>query len=381
MVKKIALVIGIRPDLIKMVEIIKLLDKEDSIDLKFIWSGQHYSDNLKDVFFKNLEVRAPDIELGAKGDTDGELLGDIIKKLHATLKDLNPDALLFIGDTNTVAGCIAAVQLNIPLLHVEGCMRSYDWRMLEEKYRVMIDHLADVIYTYLPAYRERGLKEGLNSDRIVLMGGNPLVDVLQKYRDPNFISEVLKEKGLLNKEFILMTSHRRENVDFERPLKNIFKLCSSINKTILFPIGYRTQKSIKEFNIEVPENMILIDPIGYKDFISFMGQCHYIITDSGTVVEEASILGKPTIQMRRSTERPELYDLGISLKFDPSKTYSQEEMQSMVEQVEALIGKEWTHPYGDGKASERVVQDIVRRANSQEGFRTHNSSMEDLKVE
>ena len=174
---RIAVVLGIRPDVIRASLVLNKLRAQKEIEVTFIWSGQHYSSNLKDVFFQELNVSAPEIELGATGENDSEVSSDVIRKLYPVLEKLNPRAVVFLGDTNTVMGCLAAAQLNIPIVHIEGCMRSYDWRMPEEKCRTVIDHLSDVIYTYFPEFKEQGIREGLNPNSIVVVE-NLIVDVL-----------------------------------------------------------------------------------------------------------------------------------------------------------------------------------------------------------
>lgn len=162
MKKKLAFVLGIRPDIIRASLILEKLEDNDQIETTFIWSGQHYSDNLKGIFFRELNVKTPDIDLGAGGETDAEVVSSVIAKLYSALEDLKPDVVVFLGDTNTVIGSISAAMLNIPIVHIEGCMRSYDWRMPEEKYRTTIDHLSDLIYAYFDEYKEQGVREGLN---------------------------------------------------------------------------------------------------------------------------------------------------------------------------------------------------------------------------
>src|SRR3989344_2112179 len=152
MTAKLALILGIRPDIIRAAKIIKLLDKDSNVNLKFIWSGQHYSNNLKGIFFRELNLRNPDFELGCSGETDAEVASKVINKLYNVLREIKPEAVIFLGDNNTNCGALAAAQLNIPIIHIEGCMRSYDWRMPEEKYRTMVDHISDVIYAYLDSY-------------------------------------------------------------------------------------------------------------------------------------------------------------------------------------------------------------------------------------
>ncbi|MCZ6503166.1 MAG: UDP-N-acetylglucosamine 2-epimerase [Gammaproteobacteria bacterium] len=178
--KKLAIVLGIRPDVIRASLILNAIRSYPDFEVCFIWSGQHYSDNLKDIFFRELDVNPPDIELNANGETDAEISSAVIGRLYPVLDQIKPEAVVFLGDTNTVMGCLAAAQLNIPIVHIEGCMRSYDWRMPEEKYRTVIDHLSDVIYAYFEEYKDQGIAEGLNPDSIVVVG-NPIVDVLNKY--------------------------------------------------------------------------------------------------------------------------------------------------------------------------------------------------------
>lgn len=376
---KIAMVLGIRPDIIRSSIVLNLLNESAQIDLTFIWSGQHYSDNMKDVFFRELEVKAPDIELNAKGDNDAELVGDIIAKLYPVLEKLEPAVVIYLGDTNTVASCLAAAQLNIPIFHIEGCMRSYDWIMPEEKYRTMIDHLSDVIYAYLPEYRNNGISEGLCPDRIVLTG-NPIVDVLQKYylikKDNNIKNKILNMYNMNNNNYLVMTCHRRENIDKKKPLQNIINLAGKTNLKVLFFAGYRTQRKLKEFKITLPDNIYMYDPVGYRDLLYLMDSSMYVITDSGTIVEEACILGVPSIQTRYSTERPQVYDVGASVKFDPrQKEYSENELQECIDMTLKIKRDSWENPFGDGRASERIVNDIIRRLeNKKRSLSTHDEN-------
>src|SRR3954449_6352270 len=157
----IAIILGIRPDVIRASLVLNQIRTHSDVDVRFIWSGQHYSDNLKDVFFRELGVAPPEVELGATGSSDAEVSSDVIRRLSPVLDDMQPEAAVFLGDTNTVMGSLAAAQLNIPVVHIEGCMRAYDWRMPEEKYRTTIDHLSDVIYTYFDEYKAQGVAEGL----------------------------------------------------------------------------------------------------------------------------------------------------------------------------------------------------------------------------
>lgn len=364
--KKLAIMLGIRPDVIRAALVLKMLRKQKKHEIVFIWSGQHYSDNLKDVFFRDLNIAPPDIELGAKGCNDAEVVGSIVSKLRPVLMDLNPEAVVFLGDTNTVMGSLAAAQLNIPIVHIEGCMRSYDWRMPEEKYRTVIDHLADVIYTYFPEYKKQGVAEGLNPKSIVLLT-NLIVDVLNEYyfkvknkfdklATPGFFSRRGVEKG----EYYLMTCHRRENVHIKDSFKNILELIGSTDRKVFFTASYRTQKVLKEYKFKLPGNVIMVDPIGYTEMLILMANSRGVITDSGTVVEETAVLRVPSVQMRKATERPQVYDCGSSVKFDPALP-AKYPARLVLSKLESLYGKKWDHKLGDGRASERLVSDLMER--------------------
>lgn len=239
--KKLAFVLGIRPDVIRASLILEELRRYADVDTVFIWSGQHYSDNLKDIFFRELGVAPAAIDLGCKGETDAEVVASVISRLYPALRDLKPEAVVFLGDTNTTSGAIAAAQLNIPIAHIEGCMRSYDWRMPEEKYRTMIDHLADVIYAYFDEYKEQGVREGLNPDNIVVVG-NPIVDILNRFYfsrrekyDAMATPEFFAQRGIRRGEYYLMTCHRRENVQATAPLNAILRLIGRAPRRVFSP--------------------------------------------------------------------------------------------------------------------------------------------------
>ncbi|MFA5276703.1 MAG: UDP-N-acetylglucosamine 2-epimerase (non-hydrolyzing) [Candidatus Omnitrophota bacterium] len=364
--KKIAFILGIRPDVIRSAIILEKLRKQPGFELIFIWSGQHYSDNLKDIFFRELNVEPPQIELKADGENDAELSASVIRKLYPVLEEIKPMAAIFLGDTNTVMGCVAAAQLNIPIVHIEGCMRSYDWRMPEEKYRTVTDHLSDVIYAYLPEYKQQGVSEGLNPENIVVTT-NPIVDILNRYyftQKPKFDSltsqSFFSKRKIEKDEYYLMTCHRRENVSSLEALRNILGLISSTERKIYFPASYRTQKVLSESSLTLAPNVIMVDPVGYTEMLSLLTNSRGVVTDSGTVIEEACILNIPSIQLRKSTERPQVYDVGASIKFDPDKA-EKGDFKKTFAKLDALHGKTFPNPFGDGHASERIVSDILKR--------------------
>lgn len=365
--RKLAFILGIRPDVIRAALVINQLRKYSDMEFVFIWSGQHYSENLKEIFFRELAIAPAEIDLQCGGDTDAEVVASMISRLYPVLRDIEPAAAVFLGDTNTTTGALAAAQLNIPIVHIEGCMRSYDWRMPEEKYRTTIDHLADVIYTYFDEYFDQGVREGLNPKNIVIVG-NPIVDILNHYYysqkakyDAMASPEFFSTRGIEKQKYYLMTCHRRENVHTPGSLENIFSLLSASPYPVYFSASYRTQKVIKERKLEVPSTVKLVDPIGYDEMLALMVNSRGVITDSGTVVEETCVLQVPSLQMRKSTERPQVYDVGSSVKFDPAEPQSYP-AQTVFAKLESLFGKTWDFGVlGDGKSSERIAEDLHRR--------------------
>ena len=372
--KDLAIILGIRPDVIRASKILKLLEDQNELEFDFIWSGQHYSENMKDTFFNQLNVLKPNYEFEVNKKSDATIVASTIENLYNHFSNHKYKAAVFLGDTNTVMGSIAAAQHNIPIVHIEGCMRSYDWRMPEEKYRTVIDHLSDRIYAYLDNYKKQGLNEGI-SENIIKVTGNPIVDIINENLEffdsgSKFLPKDVLD--LIEKKFVLVTCHRRENILNPQSFENIMNLLNNIENTnVIFPMGYKTQEILRESNYKLGNHIKVIDPIGYLEFMYLLKNSEYVATDSGTVVEEACVLGIPSIQMRYSTERPEVYDVKASVKFDP--TVNDDLAISVITKVNSLISTKWSNPFGDGTASEIIVNDLVELS-KQNNFKKHNSS-------
>ena len=373
------MVLGIRPDVIRASLMLNGLREQLGSGFKFVWSGQHYSDNLKDIFFRQLDVAPPDHELDVDLTGDTNFIGSWISALGKLIEETDPTACVFLGDTNTVLGTAACASYNVPIVHIEGCMRSYDWRMPEEKYRTVADHLSDLIYAYLDEYKEQGILEGLDPRRIVVTG-NPIVDVLERFFLSGRIRMAADDRTALmasvgvtdQSEFFVMTSHRRENVEVERSLRNIMGLAGSAGSPVVFPASYRTQKSLQRLGVDVPDNVRLIDPIGYAELLELMAASTAVLTDSGTVVEETAVIGVPSVQMRTSTERPQVYDCGSSVKFDPHADQTPETMRNTIDAARQRSGNTWSHGLGDGRSSDRIANDLVARMAAPASFRGHD---------
>lgn len=380
--KKLAFILGIRPDLIRAALVMKYLRNAKDIEVVLIWSGQNYSYNLKGIFFEEFDVPKPDITLDCKGETDAEVASKLISQLYPVFEKIKPNAVIVLGDTNTTMGALAASQLNIPIIHIEGCWHSYDWRMPEEKIRTIIDHISDVIYTYEDEYKERGIAEGLNPKNIVVVR-NPIVDVLNEFYfkrkreiDKKASLKFFKQRGIEKNNYLLMTCHRRENVQTPKSFDAIMNLVKHSLYSVYFPASYRTQRIIKERKLETPKNLIVVDPVGYEEILILLTNSRGVITDSGTLNEEACVLNVPCINLRKSTERPQVYDVGASVKFDPDeeKKYPP---NLIYKKLEKISKTKWKNPLGDGKASERIARDIIYRVrkNKLRGFLPENNHL------
>jgi UDP-N-acetylglucosamine 2-epimerase len=373
--KRLAYILGIRPDVIRSALILKYLRAHKEFETIFIWSGQHYSDNLKDIFFRELNVQPPDIELDCGSDTDAEVTGNLIIKLSKTLAELKPEAAVFLGDTNTILSFVAPLQLNIPIVHIETCMRCYNWDMPEERNRTAIDNISDVLYAYLDEYKEQGIREGINPGNIMVVG-NPVVDIINEYYfkkkdkfDKMATKKFFDDRGLKKDKYYVVTCHRKENVETPKHFKAIMELLADSPYQIYFPASYRTQKVIKRMKIKVPKNITLVDPVGYEELVVLMTHARGVLSDSGTIVEETCVLQIPTVNIRISSERPQVYDAGGCVKFDPrnAQTYPSE---VIYKKLESLRGKKWDHNLGDGKTSKRIADDLAKRMTTG-NFRGH----------
>ena len=370
----VAIVLGIRPDIVRAAPLLKLFENEGKLNFKFIWSGQHYSSNLKDDFLSELECPKPDYELEVDVESDISLVSSGIAQLGKLLQQIKPDAVVFLGDTNTVLLSVAPSILGIPVLHIEGCMRSFDIEMPEERNRRIIDHLSSRIYAYLPRYKQLGIEEGIPDSGIVVTG-NLAVDAVEYFMKMPAWSNFLAKMHMWRKEihvpdkYILMTCHRRENIGNVQALMNIIKLAEEQEFPVLFPASYATQRKLKESNIAVSNNITICDPLEYGRFLPALSAAQSVLTDSGTVVEEAAILGIPSVQMRRSTERPEVYACGASVKFNPHEIY---------QFIQAKKGS-WQHGLGDGHAARIIYDDIFEWVNNQNKFDGRTGLLDSIK--
>lgn len=311
---KILTILGTRPELIRLNIILKKLDK--LVDHIIIHTGQNYDANLNDIFMDQLGIRKPDYYLGARG-TFAEEIATILTKLEEIIKKEKPDRFLVLGDTNSSIGAIVAKRLGIPVYHMEAGNRCYDDRVPEEVNRRIIDHTSDVLLPYTYRSRENLLREGIPGFRIFVTG-NPIKEVLDAFSKQIEQSKSLKDFGVSEKKYFLVTLHREENVDKPERLKNFItafeKLVAEYKIPLIWSVHPRTRKRLAEQHIEINNPLIhLEEPLGFFEFIKLEKNAFCLLTDSGTVQEECAIFGVPTVTVRDTTERPETLDVGSNI--------------------------------------------------------------------
>lgn len=350
----IAIILGTRPEIIKMSPIIRLCEKK-GIDYFTLHSGQHYSYNLDRVFFEELGLPAPKYNLEVGSGKQGEQTAKMIVGLEDVLLDENPDVILVQGDTNTVlAGSLAASKLGIKIGHVEAGLRSFDRSMPEEINRVVADHLTDYLFAPTVTAQQNLIREGIPNDKIFVCGNTVVDAILQNSEISENKSSILDSLSLQNEGYFLVTAHRQENVDNADRLRGIINGLSSVYQQyehpIVFAVHPRTAKRIAEFNINLPEGIRTIEPPGYLEFLQLEKYAKLVLTDSGGVQEETCILKVPCVTLRNNTERPETIDVGsnVLVGTNPSK---------ILDGVNAMINKpkNWVNPFGDGTASEKII--------------------------
>ena len=308
--KKIQLltVVGTRPEIIRLSSIINRLNKSKSIKHTLVHTGQNYDYNLNEVFFKDLKISKPDIFLEAASDSPAKTIGSILIKIDSVLDNLKPDALLILGDTNSCLSAIAAKKKKIPIFHYEAGNRCFDQRVPEETNRKIVDHIADINLTYSSIARDYLLKEGLNPDRTIKIG-SPMFEVLNSQKEAINNSRILTKLKLESGKYFLISCHREENVDneknFQLLIESLNELANKYKMPIVFPIHPRTKKIYKKSKLKVDKHVKFIDPLGFIDYNKLQIESFVVLSDSGTIFEESSILNFRALNIRESHERPE----------------------------------------------------------------------------
>lgn len=312
---KVMTVLGTRPEIIRLSRVIPLLDRHASHVL--VNTGQNYDDRLNGLFFRELGVRAPDIQMNVRGAGFGEQAAGIIAGIEPILLEHRPDRLLILGDTNSGLTAIVARRLGIPVFHMEAGNRCHDDRVPEEVNRRIIDHCSTVLLPYTQRSRENLLHEGFEGRRVHVIG-NPIYQVIKEHEPAIQSSTCLDALNLQTGRFFLFTMHRAENVDREDTLRNLLEALGRLNREYGYPVicsfHPRTRAKVEQFGVDIKmEGVRFLDPLGFPDFIRLEQSAFCILSDSGTVQEEACIFGVPNVTIREVTERPETLECGSNL--------------------------------------------------------------------
>lgn len=305
---KVMTVVGTRPEIIRLSRVLDALDASEAIEHILVHTGQNYDYELNQIFFDDLAIRKPDYFLEAAGKTATETIGNILIKIDPLLEEINPDAFLVLGDTNSCLCAIPAKKRHIPIFHMEAGNRCFDQRVPEETNRKIVDHTADVNLTYSDIAREYLLKEGLPADRIIKTG-SPMFEVLNHYLPKIKASDILSHLNLKKENYFVVSAHREENISSEVNFTNLMQglndIAETYNQPIIVSTHPRTRNMINKKNIKMHSNVQFLKPLGFHDYNALQMYSYAVLSDSGTISEESSILNFPALNIRQAHERPE----------------------------------------------------------------------------
>ena len=303
---KVMTIVGTRPEIIRLSRVMAVLDQ--TVNHVLVHTGQNYDYELNQIFFDDLDIRRPNHFLEAAGNSAAETIGQIIIRVDTMLEQEQPEALLILGDTNSCLAAIPAKRRKIPIFHMEAGNRCFDQRVPEETNRRIVDHIADINLTYSSIAREYLVREGLPPDRIIKTG-SPMFEVLNHYRSKIEASSILEKYNLQPQDYFVVSMHREENVDSEINLKNLHQSLNVIaeryNKRIIVSTHPRTQKRIDAYSLKFDARVELLKPLGFSDYVKLQIEAKAVLSDSGTISEESSILNFPALNIREAHERPE----------------------------------------------------------------------------
>ncbi|MBD3185112.1 UDP-N-acetylglucosamine 2-epimerase (non-hydrolyzing) [Candidatus Poribacteria bacterium] len=359
---KIACVVGARPNFMKIAPILAEMKKYPDIEPVLVHTGQHYDYEMSQVFFEELNIPKPDVYLEVGSGSQAVQTGKIMMRFEEMATEHKPDMVLVVGDVNSTMACaIVAAKLLIPLAHVEAGIRSFDRTMPEEINRVLTDAISDYLLTPTEGANENLSKEGIPEDKVTLVG-DIMIDTLLKYKDQAASNPILRTLGLEKKSYVLMTMHRPFNVDIKENLINILNALKEIQKhiRIVFPMHPRTKARIEKFGldkvVESMENFTIIEPLGYLEFMGLMINSKFVLSDSGGMQTETTVLNIPCLTMRENTERHETIEDGTNILVGNNT-------QKIIDESKKILagkGKSGTYPeIWDGHTAERIVKAII----------------------
>lgn len=351
---QIVTIVGARPQFIKAATVSRVVAERNNTSEIIVHTGQHFDENMSQVFFDELEIPRPNYNLEISGSSHGRMTGRMLEGIEGVLMEQRPDWVLVYGDTNsTLAGALAAVKLHIPVAHVEAGLRSFNRAMPEEVNRVLTDHAADLLLTPTDIASRNLANEGLSRERVVQVG-DVMYDAALFYRDrATDKSDVLQRHGLDGKDFVLCTVHRQENTDSRERLEAIFRGLQELaaDHTVVLPLHPRTRARLESHRLmEFTEALLLLPPVGYLDMVMLEKNAEVVVTDSGGVQKEAYFHGVPCVTLRDETEWTELLDLGWNHLAPPGRAVITEAVDAVLSGSSAR-----DNPYGDGDAASRIV--------------------------
>ncbi|WP_139422916.1 non-hydrolyzing UDP-N-acetylglucosamine 2-epimerase [Chryseobacterium mulctrae] len=360
---KVVTVVGTRPEIIRLSRVLDALDASDAVEHIIVHTGQNYDYELNQIFFEDLGLRKPDYFLEAAGKTATETVGNILIKIDPLLEELKPDAFLVLGDTNSCLCAIPAKKRHIPIFHMEAGNRCFDQRVPEETNRKIVDHTSDINLTYSDIAREYLLREGLPADRIIKTG-SPMFEVLNHYLPQIEASDVLNKLNLEEGKFFVVSSHREENINSEKNFKGLMASLNAIAEKYQYPIIVsthpRTQNMIDKMQIEMRSEIQFLKPLGFHDYNALQKRAYAVLSDSGTISEESSILNFRALNIRQAHERPEAMEEAsvMMVGLSPERI-----LQGLTQVLQQKVGTERNFrpvsDYSMPNVSEKVVRIII----------------------
>lgn len=354
---KLMTIVGTRPEIIKMSEIIKKCDQY--FEHILVHTGQNYDHTLNEIFFRDLELRRPDYYLGVAGADLGETMGNVLSRSYRLMKEIQPDALIVLGDTNSCLSVISAKRLKIPVFHMEAGNRCFDENLPEEINRRIVDVTSDVNLCYTEHARRYLNASGVPRERTFVVG-SPMAEVLSKYETKIDSSRILQEVGLERKKYILLSAHREENIDYEGNFLELMNAVNSMAEAYKMPVIYSTHPRsaayIRKRGFKFHENVKSLEPFGFFDYNHLQKNAFCVVSDSGTLAEEAAFYKFPAVSVRTSTERPEALDKGVFVIGGITSEQVIQAVDIAVSMAENMELGETVPDYSDKNVSTKVVK-------------------------